>query len=127
MKRVAHVVYIDRQNAHPVLVALLDLIFHPRAAVRLGTKEYSSYRAALELLVDPLLNAAGAPLHLFKVRTIVKRLRIASFTHDPGVPYLLDSPDVPIVMEAEKDSACHGSCLSLEFAYQSYDLRDQRD
>src|SRR5690606_35422004 len=69
--------------------------------------EHYRYRRTFQLLLDPLLDTAGALLRLLELCRVVEWLRLALCSDDPTVPDLNNTTDVALVVKAEKHLPGH--------------------
>jgi hypothetical protein len=95
-------VYVDRKKALAQLVAALDLIVDPFAAMGLGPIEDDSHRCTGKLLFDPVTNAASSELNGFELGFVIKWRGLALRPDYPRIANLHNPKDISVVMKAEE-------------------------
>src|ERR1035438_2248807 len=86
---------------------LRDFIFHPRAACRVRANQDHCDRRILKMAEDHPPGGIFARFVGLYVLGLVKETGNVRSSNHIHVPNLVGSPDVVLVMEAEKHSSCH--------------------
>jgi len=103
---ILHIVDMYGHEAVAPFNALLDLVLYILAIRRLLPNQDCSYGRTFQLLINPVENGMLAPLpDLFEQRRINVTSRMIAL-RDPGIPYLIDTPDVTLIVKTEKDESC---------------------